>query len=138
MRDRVFFDTNVLVYAHDTGAPEKKERSRSLLFQSMRDNTGVVSPQVLGEFFVTVTQKIKKPISASHAKMEIELLSVMATVDLDASLVREAVDCKIQWQLSYWDALIIAAAMRAGCTTIYSEDLSNGRTYGTVTVQNPY
>ena len=77
MSDKVFFDTNVLVYAHDAASPEKRERSRSLLFQNMGDNTGVISPQVLSEFFVTVTQKLKRPISPEQARLEIDLLSVM-------------------------------------------------------------
>jgi predicted nucleic acid-binding protein len=138
MPDKVFFDTNVLVYAHDAASLEKKEKSRSLLFQSMRDNSGVLSPQVLSEFYVTVTQKMKKPISPNQAKLEVELLSAMATVDLDAALVLEAIDLKIRYQISYWDALIIAAANRAGCKTLYSEDLSAGQVYGAVTVQNPF
>lgn len=104
----------------------------------MRDNTGVISPQVLSEFFVTVTQKIKKPISPEQGKLEVALLSVMATIDLDASLVLDAIDNKLRWQLSYWDALIIAAANRSGCKTVYSEDLSDGQLYGAVTVRNPY
>jgi predicted nucleic acid-binding protein len=138
MPGKVFFDTNVLVHAHDSSSPEKKARSQELLFQSLRDNTGTVSPQVLSEFFVTVTRKIKKPMLVSQARVEVELLSVMATVDLDATLVMRAIDHQVRWQLSYWDALIIAAAERAGCGTLYSEDLSDGQSYCPVTVRNPY
>ncbi len=138
MPDKVFFDTNVLVYAHDSTSPNKKAKSQDLLFQSLRDNTGAVSPQVLSEFFVTITQKIKTPLTVSQARIEVELLSVMATVDLDATLVIRAIDHQVRWQLSYWDSLIIAAAERAGCRTIYSEDLSDGQSYGPVTVCNPY
>ncbi len=138
MPGRVFFDTNILVYAHDSESPEKKARSQELIFQSLRDGTGVISPQVLSEFFVTVTQKVAKRLAVDHARAEILLLATMATVDLDATLVVRAVDLKEKWQVSYWDGLILAAAERAECDIVYSEDLSAGQSYGSVTVRNPY
>ena len=117
---------------------EKKARSQELIFQSLRDGTGVISPQVLSEFFVTVTQKVAKRLAVDHARTEILLLATMATVDLDATLVVRAVDLKETWQVSYWDGLILAAAERAECDIVYSEDLSDGQSYGSVTVRNPY
>lgn len=138
MADRVFLDTNVLVYAHDWDAPDKKTRSQELIFGCLRDGSGVVSAQVLSEFFVTITRRVATPMPATQAKKEIVLLSTMATVDIDATLVIRAVDMQEHWQLSYWDALILAAAERAGCQTVYSEDLSDGQSYGVLTVRNPY
>ena len=135
---RVFFDTNVLVYAHDTGSRKKKARSQELIFKAIRNRTGVVSPQVLSEFFVTVTQKVARPMDAECARREIILLATMATVDLDATLVVRAIDMKREHQLNYWGALILAAAERAECPVVYSEDLSHDQSYGGVTVQNPY
>ncbi len=136
--NNVFLDTNIFVYAHDFEAEEKRETSRQLIYQTLQEGTGVISPQVLSEFFVTVTRKIAQPLSIAHAKREISLLSVMATVDLDATLVVRAVEMLQQWQVSYWDALILASAERAGCETLYSEDLADGEKYGTVVVCNPY
>ncbi len=138
MTDRAFLDTNILVYAHDAASPEKKAKSQQLIFQCLRDGLGVISPQVLSEFFVTVTRKVARPLTAAHAKKEILLLSSMATVDIDATLVIRAVDMREQWQLNYWDALILVSAERADCGTVYSEDLSDGQRYGNVTVRNPY
>lgn len=137
-KEKVFFDTNILVYAHDSDSPEKQATSRALLFQSLREGTGVISPQVLSEFFVTVTQKVAQPLTEERARKEIVLLSTIASIDLDATLVIRAIEMKKRWQLSYWDALILAAAERAACNIVYSEDLSDGQTYGQVRVANPY
>jgi predicted nucleic acid-binding protein len=138
MSDKVFFDTNVLVYAHDATAPEKCARSRELLFASIEAGNGVISAQVLSEFFVTVTQKVRKPIAPERARRELQLLSTLPTVDIDSTLVLQAAERCRTWLVSFWDALILAAAARGGCATVYSEDLSDGRLYGSVTVRNPF
>lgn len=138
MIDKVFFDTNILVYAHDTGSVEKRTKSRELIFKSLRDGSGVISPQVLSEFYVTVTKKVEQPISAEQAKKEILLLSTMATIDLDATLIIRAIEMQERWQISYWDSLILASAERAKCKTLYSEDLSDNQIYDSVQVCNPY
>ena len=138
MPDRFFIDTNVLVYAHDSASPEKKERSQDVIFGCMREGSGVISAQVLSEFFVTVTRKIAKPLTDDRARHEIALLATMECVDIDATLVAQAIGLKGRWGVSYWDALILAAAQRAECTIVYSEDLSSGQTYGKLTVADPY
>jgi len=138
MPDSIFLDTNVLVYAHDAASPEKRQRCQELIFECLRDGSGVISAQVLSEFFVTMTQKVKPPMTPADAKKELILLSTMRTVDIDATLVVRAVGIKERWQLSYWDSLIIAAAERAQCRQVYSEDMSHGQLYGSVTVRNPF
>lgn len=138
MSGRCFFDTNILVYAHDRMSPEKKRMSRELLFTHLRDGTAVLSPQVLSEFFVTMTMKVPVPLPASDIRKEILLFSTAATVDMDATLVLRAIDLQQRWQVSFWDAQIIAAAERAGCDVLYTEDLSDGQVYDAVTVRNPY
>jgi len=138
MPDKVFLDTNILVYAHDKENPDKKAKSQAILFECLRNGTGVISAQVLSEFFVTITRKVKQPMPSDRAKKEIVLLSTIATVDIDATLVVEAVNIKERWQLSYWDSLILAAAERAGCGTVCSEDMSDGQRYGSLVVCNPF
>jgi predicted nucleic acid-binding protein len=138
MQDKVFFDTNVLVYAHDSSEPEKRSKSQELIFRHIRDGSFVVSSQVLSEFFVTVTRKISVPISVPNAKKEILLLSTTATVDMDATLVVRAIEIQERWHLSYWDSLILSSAERAECKFVYSEDISDGTTYGGVSVANPF
>lgn len=138
MSDKVFFDTNVIVYAHDLGSPEKRAKSQTLIFDSLRGGYGVISAQVLSEFFVTITKKIKEPMTAVQARKELVLLSTMETVDIDSTLVIRAIDMQERWKLNYWDALILSSAERAGCSTVYSEDLSQDQSYGSITVHNPY
>ncbi len=133
-----FLDTNVLVYAHNSESAQKRQTSRQLIYQGLREGTAVISPQVLSEFFVTVTRKIATPLTREKARSEISLLAVMATVDIDSTLVLRAIEIMEQWQTSYWDTLIVASAERAHCNVLYSEDLADGQAYGEVVVRNPY
>jgi predicted nucleic acid-binding protein len=138
MSARFFLDTNILVYAHDASEPLKQAKSRELVCEAVRSGDGVISPQVLSEFFVTVTRKIEVPVAEDKARREIVLLGSLCTVDLDATLVIRALDLRSRWNVNYWDAMILAAAERAVCPTLYSEDLSDGQSYGDVRVVNPF
>ena len=138
MNDRIFIDTNILVYAHGKEDAQKRACSQKLVFEAIQSGNGVLSPQVLSEFFVTVTRKIPQPLSMEVARKEMSLLSILTTVDEDATLVLRAVDIMGTWKTSFWDAKILAAAERANCSILYSEDLSHQQFYGTVQVINPY
>ena len=134
---RVFFDTNVLVYAHDHDCPYKRDRARELIAQAFSDDYGVISSQVLGEAFVTLTKKIG--IATDAAGDEISRYAAgFKVVEISSSLVLRAIQLKAECQLSYWDSLIIAAAEAASCETVWSEDLNDGQVYGEVTVRNPF
>ena len=134
--ERRFFDTNVIVYAHDDGSPNKRDRARKLLASALQDGTGVISGQVLSETYVTLTKKVG--IDEQAAADEILQLSEFRTVEISASLVLRALQIKGEFMLSYWDSLIIAAAEHAGCATVWSEDLNDGQSYGMVTARNPF
>ena len=139
MRDKpekYFIDTNVLVYAHDTRDVRKQSKAQKIIFDGLRMGTGVISTQVLSEFFVTITQKIEKPLSAVKAKKEIILLSNLEIIEVDVPMIARAIDIKIKWRLSYWDSLILSAAERGQCLRLYSEDFSDGRSYDSVRVHN--
>ncbi|RKX88241.1 MAG: PIN domain nuclease [Spirochaetes bacterium] len=138
MSDRYFIDTNILVYAHDNKYPKKQIKAQKLIFNGMRENSAVISAQVLSEFFVTVTKKTKQNFSAAAAKHEIMLLSYLQVVDIDFDLVIRALSIKELYQLSYWDSLILSAAERSDCSILYSEDLSSGQKYGKVLCVNPF
>jgi len=134
---RVFFDTNVLVYSHDHDCPSKRDRARELIAQAVSDADGVISGQVLGETFVTLTKKIG--IAADAAADEISRYAAgFKVVEISSSLVLRAIQLKAECQLSYWDSLIIAAAEAASCETVWSEDLNDGQIYGEVIVRNPF
>ena len=134
--NRVFFDTNVIVYAHDNSSPEKRDKARKLLAQALTDGSGVLSAQVLGETFISLTKKFG--VEEDSAADEILQLSAYRIVEVSSDLVLRALEIKANFQMSYWDALIVAAAEHAGCGTLFSEDLNDGQCYGTVTVNNPF
>ena len=135
-KKRVFFDSNVIVYAQDTTEPWKRERAQTLICDAFADDTAVISGQVLGETFVTLVKKLGFDVEKTAD--EIRMLSQMKVVEISSSLVLRALQIKIECQLSYWDSLIIAAAEAASCETVWSEDLNDGQIYGSVTVRNPF
>lgn len=137
MTSRAFVDTNVWVYAVDDGEPDKQARARQVLEPSP-DKDFVVSAQVLGEFYVTVRRKLAETLPESAAIALVDRMRQLPVVALDANLVSTAIVNAREWQLSYWDALIIAAAEASGCDLVFSEDLNHGQVYGSVSVDNPF
>lgn len=138
MPDRTFIDTNILVYAYDIDEPVKQARAREILKQGIEGETAVLSVQVIGEFFTVVTKRIPNPLSAEEAEQVLDLLSILPVIDLDFRMVRHAIEIHRQHGIAYWDALIVAAAHRAECTQILTEDLNAGQSYEGVTVVNPF
>lgn len=137
MTDRAFIDTNVWVYAVDTADPAKQARALEVLAAGP-DKDYVVSVQVLGEFYATVTGKLKSVISSAEGRALVEQMKQLPVVPIDVGLVNEAIKGHAEWQVSYWDALILVAASAANCAVLLSEDLADGRRYGSVEVVNPF
>jgi predicted nucleic acid-binding protein len=137
MTDRTFIDTNVWVYAVDTADPAKQSRALEILAASPEKDY-VISAQVLGEFYVTVTGKLRDAVSGPDGRAMVERMKQLPVVPIDAQLVGDAIDRTQHWQISYWDALILVAAESAGCRSMLSEDLAHGATYGSVLVENPF
>jgi len=136
MNARVFFDTNVLVYAAiGSGANEHKRQRALELIDSEDFGT---SAQVLQEFFVTVVRKAARPLTPLEALEWIEQLTVFPCQAIDHQLVRIAIEISARFLISYWDAAILAAADALGAHTVYSEDLNDGQYYGRVQVVNPF
>ena len=138
MTDRLFLDTNILVYAYDNHQPDKQRIAQQLLKESIAQESAVLSVQVLGEFFTVVTRKIKPPMSADDARRIIATLRILPVEVVDYSLVERAVDTHIRYNIQYWDALVVAAAERANCTTIATEDLNPDQKYNGIAVFNPF
>jgi predicted nucleic acid-binding protein len=136
--DRTFIDTNVLVYAFDRGEPIKRVQALELLGTGIEEQIAVVSAQVLGEFFNTVTRRISDPLSPEQAQEAVDAISTLPVVALDLDLVRRAIGTQMRYQISYWDALIVAAAESADCTRILTEDLNPGQSYHGIVVVNPF
>jgi predicted nucleic acid-binding protein len=136
MTARVFFDTNILVYAAiGTGRDEPKRKRALELIASEDFGT---SAQVLQEFFVTVVRKASRPLSAAQALEWVEQWAAFPCQAIDHQLVLIAIEQSERFAISYWDAAILAAAEALGADTVYSEDLSDGQRYGRVRVVNPF
>jgi predicted nucleic acid-binding protein len=135
---RVFFDTNILVYCEDASAPIKQQTAQSLTLEALQQGSGVISAQVMSDYFVTVTRKIAHPLSDDAAAARLRAYTAFRVESLNAQTVLTAVLLKTRHQISYWDAMILASAAQAGCTTVLSEDLKHGEQYSGVTVRNPF
>lgn len=136
MSDRIFLDTNVLIYAQDSGVPTKQRKSRDIIMRLADSGDGVISTQVMQEFLVAATRKLG--VEPLVAKGVLKTFAVFEIVQISPALIHEAIDCCILNQLSYWDALILAAASSAGCSKVLSEDLNASQTILGVKVQNPF
>jgi predicted nucleic acid-binding protein len=133
-----FVDTNILVYAHDLSAGEKRVRARDLLRELWQSGNGCLSIQILQEFYVNVTQKVALPLDPDVAARIIADLSVWQVHRPGVQDVLDAIQVQDRYQLSFWDAMMVSSAIQLGCQRIWSEDLNSGQAYGTVTVTNPF
>jgi predicted nucleic acid-binding protein len=136
MTARCFVDSNILVYADDLSAGAKRDRARELIRESMETGTGVLSLQVFQEYFAVATKKLG--ISAEGARQRIALLSRLDVVVLGVEDLLAAIDLHRLHQFSIWDALVIRAALNAGCRVLYSEDLQDGRRIDGLEIVNPF
>ncbi len=138
MTGKAFVDTNILVYAHDRGAGPKHELAKDLVRRLWTDQTGSLSTQVVVEFYVNVRRKARNPVSLAEARSLVEDYLHWHVVVNDGETILHALDLEARYQVSFWDALILRAAQRSGAPILYSEDLSNGQSYGRVRVVNPF
>jgi predicted nucleic acid-binding protein len=136
MAARSFFDTNVIIYGDDKSEPAKQRRALALLAEHRRAGTGVVSLQVLQEYFVAVTRKLH--VEPSVARRKVELLAELEVAVPQLSDVLAAIDLHRLHGFSFWDALILQMAQQAGCRFLFSEDFQNVRQFDGIQVVNPF
>lgn len=136
MSARNFFDSNILVYTDDLSAPEKRTKALDLVVLARREGSGVLSTQVLQEYFAVVVRKLGVP--AAKARRKVEIFSRLDLVQVDVPLILSAIDLHRLHQVSIWDALIVRAAQQARCVVLYSEDLQSGRRFDGLEVVNPF
>ena len=133
---KIFIDTNILVYCIDHHDPAKQKASRLLLQTLGNDHSGVISTQVMQEFFVVGTKKLAAdPLLVKDILHSFENFE---TVIVTPEIIKEAIDCSIINRLSFWDALIVATAESAKCERIWTEDLNHGQVIRGVKIENPY
>jgi predicted nucleic acid-binding protein len=134
----VFVDTNVLVYARDASEAQKQERALAWVEHLWRTREGRLSYQVLEEYYVTVTRKLRPGLPPADARADVRALVAWGPVVVDADVLESAWRLESRWRLSFWDAAILAAARSAGCGQLLTEDLEHGRTMGGVRVVDPF
>lgn len=135
---KVFVDTNVLIYAHDNTAGRKHHVARERVLGLWENGQGLLSTQVLQEFFLGVTRKIPNPVSLPVGRKIIEDLLSWELVINDGPAVLAAIDIQSRYRLSFWDSLIVQAALRGTAAVLLSEDLAHGQVIQGVTIQNPF
>ena len=133
---RVFIDTNVLVYCVDGRSPATRTRARKLLRAVRRDSSGVISTQVLQEFYVAATRKLGVDPRIAHRI--VGLLRNLEVVTVTPFLIDRAIGLSVLNQLSFWDALIVVSAEEAGCEEVCSEDFQAGGVVRGVRIANPF
>lgn len=136
MSVRTFFDSNILVYADDASAPKKQRRAIELIAEHRQSRTGVVSLQVVQEYFVAATSKLRAHVLTTRRK--VEMLGVFHLVTPDLVDILAAIDLHRQHNFSFWDALIIRSAKQAGCKVLLTEDLQHLREIEGVRIVNPF
>jgi predicted nucleic acid-binding protein len=135
---KTFIDTNVLVYAHDADAGEKHAQAKALLAGLWDARSGSLSTQVLQEFYAVVTRKFKPPMPLAKARAIVAAYGEWCDVATEPQLIVAASRLEEEHTLSFWDALIVQAAIRAGADRLVSEDLQDGRRIGALTIANPF
>jgi len=135
---KIFLDTNVMIYAYDISAGGKREKAQKILLDLWESGQGLLSTQVLQEFFVSVTRKIPQPLELKTAKQIVNDLLSWDIVINDGDSILEAIELHANHRYSFWDSLIIQAAIKGGASLLLSEDLSGGQSIRGVTIKNPF
>ena len=137
MNDKTFIDTNILIYAHDVDAKAKHQIANKVLRELWSERTGVLSMQVLQEFYVNVTRKIRTPLPKDSARLVVSSYAIwcMETTPAEISAAFRIED---ESRIGFWDALIVSSAARSGAARILSEDLSAGQRIAGILIENPF
>jgi predicted nucleic acid-binding protein len=134
----IFFDTNVLVHAVDAGDPRRQEIAIDRFARAVKDDTVMLSTQVLQEFYDITTRKLKPPLSAREAAGQLSQLCAFEVVGSTADSVLAATDLAQKHRLQWWDALILEAAIRGNADVLVSQDGQHGQRFGRLVIENPF
>jgi predicted nucleic acid-binding protein len=138
MSDRTFVDTNVLIYAHDVDAGRKHDIAKAVLRDLWAERAGVLSTQVLQEFYVNATRKLKTPLAKPQARSVVETYATWCVDGITPADVSAAFQLEDRARIGFWDALILAVAVRSGARRVLSEDLNSGQAIAGLTIHNPF
>ena len=138
MSDKAFFDTNVLVYAFDSSEPEKSAISKKLIHDFGENGNLVLSTQVLQEFYVTLTKVGKALLTQQEAGEIVNDFAEFPLIQVDKNIISRAMKRHQSRAFSFWDAMIVEAALQSGCAQLLSEDMQDGLVIGSLTIRNPF
>src|ERR1700720_4792188 len=139
MSARVFLDTNIFVYSFDHTAPQKSARASELIRQAVRSRNGIVSYQVVQEFLNVALRRFTHPMTAAEAQQYLATtLRPLMAVNSSAALYVEALRIASSYSLSWYDSVVVAAAIEGGAHVLYTEDLQHGQEFGNLRIENPF
>jgi predicted nucleic acid-binding protein len=139
MKDRFFLDTNIFAYSFDSSASAKQERARDLILRGITTRKAVVSYQVVQEFFNLALRKFSRPMNVAEAEQYLlTVFQPLLAVQSSHTLFSQALRLEDKHRLSWYDALIVAAAVEGQCSILYSEDMHDGHRFGDLQIKNPF
>ncbi len=138
MKDKIFLDTNVIVYAHDRSSGKKNTIAMEIMEYLWERKKGVISVQVMQEFYVCVTTKILKPLPLKVARKILEYILNWDLIINDEYITIKAINLQEKYRFSFWDSLIVQSAIQSQAYTLFSEDLSDGQIIENVKIVNPF
>ncbi|OGL44549.1 MAG: hypothetical protein A2161_05915 [Candidatus Schekmanbacteria bacterium RBG_13_48_7] len=140
MKEKTFLDTNIFIYSIDTSPDEKNKskRSQQIVKEHIANESGVISIQILQEFYQVATRKIQKPISTKEALEYLRYMSILEILYPDFNMIVSAIHLHEKHLISFWDGMILQAAATAGCTVLLTEDLQDGFCLENLKVVNPF
>jgi predicted nucleic acid-binding protein len=139
MSGRVFLDTNIFVYSFDTEAPAKAKRASRLIREAVDTGEGIVSYEVVQEFFNVAFRRFPQPMNVADAEQYlITVFRPLLAIQSSSALYVEGLRTAEKYRLSWYDSLIVAAALQGECRVLYSEDFQHGQKIGTVRIENPF
>lgn len=139
MSGRFFLDTNIFVYSFDASSPKKSTQSTKLIRSAIETRGGIVSYQVVQEFFNVALRRFAKPLSSADAEQYLlTTFRPLLSVHSSPALYGEALRIGARYRLAWYDSLIVASAIEGQCSVLYSEDFQDGQQFGSVVISNPF
>jgi len=139
MRVKYFIDTNIFVYCYDEGQPAKKERALALISDALQNGNGMISWQVIQEFLNVATQKFAIPIKVEDATLYLQkVLSPLCHIHPNSEIYQQSLEIMKEQRYSFYDSLILAAALQGECSVIYTEDMKHEQEIRTMRIVNPF
>ncbi|MBN1850131.1 MAG: PIN domain-containing protein [Deltaproteobacteria bacterium] len=139
MRDKYFIDTNIFVYSFDTIATEKQKIARKLIHEALQEQTGFISFQVIQEFMNVSSQRFDPPLAIPDSLQYLDaVLTPLCEVFASIDLYKKSLEIFERWKFSFYDSLIIAAALQIDCSILYSEDLQHDQKIQSLAIKNPF